>query len=452
MKNPQYRSTQTQVKHEVLARYLDTWGGIIANGLCHAKRQRVWQFIYVDCFAYKGKYIGDQENIFQHIAVTGPVFGSPIIGIRALDKLAAYAVTVGIQIVTNTILIEKDPAHYHDLQATLQECKLAKLVQETLNFSALHNGEIALVNGDATTLGDKLTTYTNRSGIWAFYLIDPYGPSGIPYDFVKKIVEGAHHDVMINFIYEDLVRKTGMALNKDLGPKHKQLVDHWKNAYGSARWNQIVVKTLVDIRDHCYWRDVLGGIPMDDMEDTVFMTDEQLAEAKERAFVYGYQQTLESMDPGIAIKLSALQFPDKDRTMFYLFLTTHDPTGALVLNQILSEARYLEYELRYKFNTLRTIPRGQMSLWDPVQNVPKPLAEERPTIEMIADEIYRRLQGKNLTRKEVYICLADSLFFPPEIDSALKLLKRQGKLLYDGNKLTHRTQMQFAEDTGQTTN
>lgn len=444
MKNLQYRSTQTQVKHEILARYLDTWGGIIANGLCHAKRQRFWQFIYVDCFAYKGKYIGDQENIFRHHSASRPVYGSPIIGIQALDKLAAYAGTLGLQVVTNTILIEKDLAHYRDLQATLQECSFQNRVQETLDFSILLNGEIALVNGDATTIGNKLTSYTNRSGVWTFYLIDPYGPSGIPYDFVKEIVRGAHHDVMINFIYEDLVRKTGMALNKGLEPKHKQLVNYWRNAYGSARWDQIVVKTLVDIRDHCYWRDVLGGIPLDDMEDTVFMTDEQLADAKERAFVYGYQQTLASTDPGIAIKLSALQFPDKDRTMFYLFLTTHDPTGALALNQILAEARYLEFELRYKFNTLRSIPRGQMSLWDPVQNVPRPPVEERLATEMIADEIYQRLQGKVLTRKEVYICLSDSLFFPSEIDSALKLLKRQGKLLFDGNRLTHRTEICFA--------
>lgn len=444
MKNLQYRSTQTQVKHEVLARYLDTWGGIIANGLCHAKRQSVWQFIYVDCFAYKGKYIGDQENIFRHHEPSGPVYGSPIIGIQALDKLAVYAAKLGLQVVTNTILIEKDLAHYLDLQAVLQECSFDKRVQETLDFSILHNGEISLVNGDATTLGHKLTSYTDRPGVWTFYLIDPYGPSGIPYDFVKEIVNGARHDVMINFIYEDLVRKTGMALNKDLEPKHIRLVEYWKNAYGSARWDQIVVKTLVDIRDHCYWRDVLGGIPLDDMEDEVFMTDEKLADAKERAFVYGYQQTLASMDPDIAIKLSALQFPDKDRTMFYLFLTTHDPTGALALNQILAEARYLEFELRYKFNTLRSIPRGQMSLWDPVQSVPKPPVEERPATEMIAYEIYQRLQGKVLTRKEVYICVADSLFFPSEIDSALKLLKKQGKLLFDGIQLTHRTEMRFS--------
>jgi three-Cys-motif partner protein len=443
VKNLQYRSTQTQVKHEILARYLDTWGGIITSGLRRAKSQRVWQFIYVDCFAYKGKYLSDRKNIFRHSAESAPVYGSPIIGIQALDKLAAYAATLGLQVVTNTILIEKEHANYRDLLATLQECNYDKRVRETLDFSILRNGEIALANGDATTLGDKLTSYTDRPGVWTFYLIDPWGPSGIPYNFVKEVVKGENHDVMINFIYEDFIRKTGMALNENIEPKYKKLVDYWKNAYGSARWDQIVIKTLVDVRDYRYWRDMIGDIPLDDMEDKVFMTDDQLVKAKERAFVYGYRQTLASMDPGIAIKLSALRFPDKNRTMFYLFLTTHDPTGALALNKILAKARYLEFELRYQYNILRKIPPGQMSLWDPMQSVPKHLPEKRPSTELIADEIYQQFQGKILALKEVYTCLADYLYFPSEIDNALKLLKQQGKLMFDGNKLTHRTEMCF---------
>ena len=443
MKNSQYRSTQTQVKHEILARYLDTWGGIIVRGLSYAKYQRVWKFVYLDCFAYKGKYLGDQDSIFRHNGFKGPVYGSPIIGIYALEKLTTYAASLGIQVATNVILIEKDPTSYHDLQVTLSECGLTNRVQETSNFSTLRNCEIALVNADATTMGDSLVSYTNRSGVWAFYLLDPYGASGIPYDFVTKIIQGEHHDVMINLIYEDLVRKTGMALNKDLSLQHKQLVKYWEKAYGKQNWEQIVVKTLEDIRDHQYWREVLGGVPLDDMNEKDLMTDEELTEVKERAFVYGYQQTLASMDKTVAIKLSALKFPDKDRTMFYLFLTTYDPTGALALNQILYEAKFLEYELRYKYNTLRQIPRGQMSFWDPVQDVPEPSTEDRPKVEEIADEVYRRMKGRKLTKKDVYKFMTDTLFFPSEIDKALKVLKKQGLVIYNDGKLTHRTDLQF---------
>ncbi|NOY98878.1 MAG: hypothetical protein GXP40_06715, partial [Chloroflexi bacterium] len=49
------RDTQTRVKHEILAKYLDTWGGIIVNGLTKRRQLQQWHFVYVDCFAFSGK-------------------------------------------------------------------------------------------------------------------------------------------------------------------------------------------------------------------------------------------------------------------------------------------------------------------------------------------------------------------------------------------------------------
>jgi hypothetical protein len=48
------RNTQTRVKHEILSRYLDTWGGIIVGGLTKARKPLDWHFVYVDCFSYLG--------------------------------------------------------------------------------------------------------------------------------------------------------------------------------------------------------------------------------------------------------------------------------------------------------------------------------------------------------------------------------------------------------------
>lgn len=442
MKNLQYRSTQTQVKHEILTRYLDTWGGIILRGLIHSKYQHTWRFIYVDCFAYRGKYLGDKENIFRNDNLAGQVCGSPIIGIRALDKLAEYAASLGVQIVTNSILIEKDPNIYQDLKKTLDECGLHNRIQETNIFSSLQNSEIALINADVTTLGGQLVKYTNEKGSWAFYFIDPYGGSGIPFDFVKKVINGERHDVMINLIYEDLVRKTGMVLNNNINPQLKQLVDYWKTAYGTNIWDQNVIKGIEEINDHRNLKEALNSIPLDDMENTDLLTDEQLVEKRKKLLIESYQQALRSMDPNIAIKLSALQFPDKDRTMFYLFLTTHDPTGALAINQILYDAKLLEYELKYRYNILRRIPCGQMSLWNPVENIPEQSSEQRPTIDEIANEIFRCLKGQCLTKRQVYMNLIDTLYFPREVEKALGLLIKQGRVTFNG-KLTHSTQLQF---------
>src|SRR3972149_2678968 len=108
------RDTQTQVKHMILARYLDTWGGIVFNAL-RSKAKEVQSngrsfdlhFVYVDCFAYRGRYSGDSQDILQNPS-TDPVNGSPIIRIRALDKLLDFARReAGINLRVNTILVEE---------------------------------------------------------------------------------------------------------------------------------------------------------------------------------------------------------------------------------------------------------------------------------------------------------------------------------------------------------
>jgi three-Cys-motif partner protein len=443
------RPTQTRVKHEILTRYLDTWGGIIVNGLkaraMGKGRAYTGHFVYADCFSSAGRYAGECEDVVQHRELR-TVEGSPVIGIRALDKLAAYARGIGIDITTNVILIEKDPAVFGVLQGTLELEGVARRVKNTTDFSSLANGEIATVNSDCTTLGNELVAYTTSGYTWSFYLLDPRGPSGIPYDFVKTIVRQDRHDVMINFIYEDLLRKTGMCLNDNLGPRQQQLIDNWTAAFGSERWIEIARETLADERDHRYWRgDVLEGIPLDDMDEGSLMTDEQLGQIKERRFVDAYRAVLQDMDSELVTKLVDLRFPDRERTMFYLFLTTHDPTGALWLNRILYDAKYLEYELRYRFNIAKKTapPAGQIPLFEMEPTVPKQDAAPRPTIEEIADLIWGRLSGTVTKKRDVYRAVADEIFFVDEVDKAIKYLKRTDKANYNG-ELRHHTEIRFS--------
>jgi len=88
------RNTQTKVKHEILSSYLDVWGGIIINGSINSKRKVQRHFVYVDCFSYLGKYSGEKEDGFQNKS-PNTVYGSPIIGIMALDRLIMHAQKMG---------------------------------------------------------------------------------------------------------------------------------------------------------------------------------------------------------------------------------------------------------------------------------------------------------------------------------------------------------------------
>lgn len=102
------RDTQTKVKHEILSKYLDVWGGIIIGGLINSKRKTQKHFIYVDCFSYTGKYLGEKEDSVQNKSAE-TVYGSPIIGVMALDRLVSFAQKMGVSIRVNSILIRLYP-------------------------------------------------------------------------------------------------------------------------------------------------------------------------------------------------------------------------------------------------------------------------------------------------------------------------------------------------------
>lgn len=454
------RDTQTQVKHKILDKYLSAWGGIILNGLGEAARRYgkviSSHFVYVDCFAYTGKYSGDVENIWLEKS-TGPVVGSSIIGVKVLDDLKSISHRyTNVTLTTNVILIEQDPKRYTQLLQNLECEGFGARIRHTTDFDTLLPEEIAVVNADCTTLSDKLLKFTTKKYTKAFYLIDPYGPSGIPHDFVQSIVRQDGHDVMINFIYLDLHKKTGAVVNDtEISEKQKKHVEHWSQAFGSDEWIKIKqeIENLRRSRDSYlnHLRNsedplmiALGLKPDEaiydplfrDMQDNSPLTDAQLTELTERKLVELYKTVLIKMDSALAIKVIRLLFPDKDRSMFYLFLTTHDGTGALALNQILFDAKLYESELRYIRNSAKKqLPKnGQMAMFPPeVPEIPKQQAPSRPTIDNCAEFICEKFSGKLLTRREVYKLLADEEYYDSEINKAIALLKKKGKAAYDGN-------------------
>lgn len=151
------------------------------------------------------------------------------------------------------------------------------------------------------------------------------------------------------------------------------------------------------------------------------------------------------MDKSLVSKLVNLRFGDKERTMFYLFLTTHDPSGALELNRILYEAKYLEYELRYRLNIAKKTapPANQMFLIPPEDiKVPNYERASRPNSKEIESFIFKRFCGQVLSRKEIYYELTLTDYFPSEIDKALRHLRKSGKANFEGS-LNHRTNITF---------
>ena len=202
----------------------------------------------------------------------------------------------------------------------------------------------------------------------------------------------------------------------------------------------LVIEDLRETRDKLI--EAVGLTQEEAEKDPIFdglktkVTDVQLRNLTERRLVDLYQTTLENMDPGVLVKSIRLRFPDKDRPMFYLFLTTHDATGALELNKILSDAELWEHELRYIRRSIKKQlpPPGQLTLFPPaVPEVPI-LQDKRPPIQVCADLLMLKFHGKNLSVREIYKKMANEEFFQSEIGKALTLLKKDKKISYPGKR------------------
>ncbi len=249
---------------------------------------------------------------------------------------------------------------------------------------------------------------------------------------------------MINLPYQDLHKKAYLALSQRLAPKYQKLVDNYSEMYGDGKWKDIVVRSAqsFDVEEF------LGEVPIDDLakED-----EDILAHVKgiplpiEESLVNRYKAVLQDVDPTLAVKHVRLKFPDKERTMFYLFLTTHDGTGALRLNHVLVDARYHESKLRFRFQVAKkasALP-AQPFLFTLEPVIPEPTLPARPTTDEIARIVLTKFGGSTIEKRQLYRELADDIYFPEEIVKALTLLKKKGRAKFS-SPLSNNTMIEFS--------
>lgn len=414
------RPTQTKVKHTILENYLKAWGGIIVNGL--NKRLRDLHLVYIDCNASYGRFNGELEDTLTARQAKS-IYGSPIIGIKELDSLASWAeATYGVRVRTNSILFENDSQIFAELKRSLDMAGLTARVRETSDFFSLRDGEVSLLFKDSTSMASKLISYTHSGFTFSFFALDPYGPKGIPLSFVGEIIRQQRHDVIINLPYYDLHKKSGIVPRPNQTSVNEKLLNNYDAMFGNTDWQAIVRALDTDA--------IRKG-------QEFLYTDAQVSDTAIEAqnleieLINCYKRSLLSADPNLTVKSIGLHFPDKERTIYYLYLTTHDPTGALKMNEVLWNAGYQEHELRWGLMELKR--RGdQLPLFE-VQ-APLPQNPKRKSIEDIAKQIHSLFRGETITKKDIYTALADESYFAREVDRALTQLKRQKLATFDDDK------------------
>lgn len=415
------RDVQTQVKHIILSEYLGTWAGIILNGKAgvacsQALRGRPFQarLVYVDGFSYKGRYEGDTTDVMLNGTPSLPTWGSPILGIQALDKAQKFAVQKHeFHTDIATILVEDDDDDFLDLQESLRLAGFEQRVLLNPPVIAPPDGKISLRQGNFLTYAEPILGYIAQPYTNALLLLDPYGPKGLPYATVSRIVAHQDADVMINLPYQDLHKKLGYLLNEGGRPGDHALLANYDAMFGTVEWRTIATRVKAEVP------------PAEQTE----RFEEELANF--------YLERLRAADPTLVVKNIRLQFPDKERTMFYLYLTTHDPTGALALNKILYDANLSQYALKWNRQQAKWMheshQEGQLTLFDTGMDkgAPPPLGEHPFDIDQLAGEIGRLFAHQQPKLRDIYAALASSDYFVLEVERALRLLKRKKLIAFD---------------------
>jgi three-Cys-motif partner protein len=431
-----YRASQTKVKHQILEAYLTVWGGIITSGMWSAMKHRLERgrpatlpFVYVDAFAFTGQYLGDIEDEVE--GRVSRVFGSPVIGVRALDgfKTAAEGgrLPSGSSAETRVILFENKPEAYDLLLQTLRLQGWGDRITTSADFAAYTDGQIGVVYGDFADYHESVLEYTS-SYCFSFYNLDPYGPQSIPMSIVRPIIAQQGTDAMVNYITERAIRVAGFLADPTQTGARRTLLNY----------------AFLAVEDP----GEAGAL----VEEWCRRYHEEFDQNATRSVDWILGRTgdaYESVHQDLFVKKIPLQFQHMDREMMTLFITTKDPTGAVSINRTLFYASELEKELRYEYR-LRTAMKekethGQYAMFEAKEFLAMRDAVSKPkvAIETLAEYISAQLTGQTVSFRQVLRVVGGTEAHPDHPPKAVRWLRKHERCSWETGKIRNSTAITF---------
>ena len=400
------RDSQTRIKHGILREYVGAWAGIISTGLrgiAQAAQARgrpfLLSFVYVDGFGGAGRYERDSDQP----SATGPVWGSPIIGMKALEAAVGG---LGVPVQVSGIVVEENGSNFAELVSNIQEAGLRTPASVRSNVKNATLGEITLVQGDFRQhvadivhwLGDRFT----------LVFVDPYG-TGMPLESLRPLLRRPRTDAIVLFPFLDIDRKGGSARKpeSERTPNDRGNITRVTNVFGSQEWMRIAQNSNL------------------------------LTEEREELYTALYAHKLRDIDPELGVKSIPLRLSAMDRTGYHLFLTTRDPDGALRMNAILRGAEFKEHFAvwaDYQERRRRTEEeQGLLALPLDLSPVIPPTAErDAVTTEDVAQAVLALCAPGEYELKWLYGRMANEPFTADEIKKALRRLKQDGRVRFQG--------------------
>ena len=328
----------TETKHELLEKYLGGWLAILGT------RNR--KLLVVDGFAGNGEY-SEGEG------------GSPvIIYLKANELIAAGKVDQVI-----CLFVERNEENFEDLRSVLDGLPQ----NPSIEVVAHHPAEFEDV---VENLFEK---YPDRNVIPSFWLIDPFGFTGMGFEIVKKIMSLTSSEVFINLMIRDIGRFL----------THPDLDDTFDHLFGTKDWRDIVESGLT-------------------------------GELKESALRDLYSDQLRSL--GCFVTNFRVCMDDRRQTLYYMVHATKHPLGRWLMKDVMRKEG----------------PQGMFAYLGPDDEAMRLQTSMIPvtTLDELKDFLSKKYAGRNLTFKGLLYQSAedDNELVRSDYRKALQELRAEGRL------------------------
>lgn len=401
------RDAQTRIKHSILREYAGAFLGIIGSGYRQYLRgdwRPTVEFTYVDGFGGFGRYERDTDAEPSR----EPIWGSPIIAMRAFEQAARPFRDAGLTIQLSAIIVEENETAFNELVENVAAAGLATPHQVVRGISEAERGKINLIHADFRELVPALVPWLRKS--YTLALIDPYG-TGMPMSALAPLVRRDKTDAIVLFPFMDVDRK-GASVRKppaDRTAGDRGNVTRVQGVFGDSAWEEVAKNTSLDVHE------------------------------REAAYEALYYERLRALDPELVVKNIPLRLSSAERTVYHLFLTTRDPHGALRMNAILRAAGLREHFALwgdyYARRREAEANRGEMDLFGGALDVAPAIEAEEIDREELKRIIRTRCpSGTEVTLKELRSRMANDIYTDTEINGALTALRREGAVDYSSTK------------------
>lgn len=203
---------QTQIKLDILRKYLKAWAIIIGSHFPEA--------YFVDCFAGRGKYhFGEQKDVIS---------GSPIIGIETSLQVRKLKLKKGLKFDLNVIAIEPEEENIVSLKRFIKEAD-PNLETKIEIISSQFEAAVPEVLKKITAIP-------------VFFFIDPYGIKGVKKESLDLIVNrSGSTEIFLNYMQMGVQRVKGQHKNVNhedgkIRIKAIKTVAHLDSLFGDASW------------------------------------------------------------------------------------------------------------------------------------------------------------------------------------------------------------------------